>query len=141
MFGLLVAVESNEAVFNLVWLYGIKAVDSCKKACCTCDGSTHSGQVRVLDETYSNSVDQTSTCIFCGIAAAENLIVHGVDVLNAFAVAPPPKQGFYICLDKAFHEWWTNHKKASPHSKWPNDPDSLSYAGSSGVATSLGEAC
>ena len=94
MFGLLVAVESNEAVFNLVWSYGIKAVDDCKKACCTCDGSTRLGQVRVLDKTYANCVDQTSACIFYGIAAAENLIVYGADVSNAFAEAPPPKQGF-----------------------------------------------
>ncbi len=40
MFGLPVTVESTEAVFNLVWLYGIKAVDGRKKAWCTCDGST-----------------------------------------------------------------------------------------------------
>jgi hypothetical protein len=40
MIGLPVAVESNEAVFNLVWLYGIKAVDGRKKARCTCNGST-----------------------------------------------------------------------------------------------------
>ena len=32
MFGTPVAVESNEAVFNLVWSYGIKAVDARKKA-------------------------------------------------------------------------------------------------------------
>ncbi len=32
------AVESNEAVFPLVWSYGIKAVDGRKKARCTCDG-------------------------------------------------------------------------------------------------------
>jgi hypothetical protein len=75
MFGLPVAVESNKAVFNLVCLYGIKAVDGRKKARCTCDGSTRSGQVRVLDETYANCVDQTSARLFYGIAAAENLIV------------------------------------------------------------------
>jgi hypothetical protein len=63
MFGPPVKVESNNAVFNLVWLYGIKLVDGCEKACCTCDGSLHSGQVRVLDETYANCVDQTSACL------------------------------------------------------------------------------
>jgi hypothetical protein len=114
MFGSPVAVESNEAVFNLVWLYGIKAVDGCKKARCTCDGSTRSGQVRVLDETYANCVDQTSARLFYEIAAAENLIVYGADVSNAFAEAPPPKQGLYICPDKAFHAWWTIHKHHSP---------------------------
>jgi hypothetical protein len=105
MFGLPVAVESNKAVFNLVWLYGIKAVDGRKKARCTCNGSTRLGQVCILDETYANCVDQTSACLFYGIAAAENLIVYGADVSNAFAEAPPPKQGFYIRPNKAFHVW------------------------------------
>jgi hypothetical protein len=36
MFGSPEAVESNEAVFNLVWSYGIKALDARKKARCTC---------------------------------------------------------------------------------------------------------
>ena len=54
MFGSPVAVESNEAVFKLVWSYGIKAVDARKNARCTCDGSPRSGQVRILDETYAN---------------------------------------------------------------------------------------
>jgi hypothetical protein len=114
MFGSPEAVESNEAVFNLVWSYGIKALDARKKARCTCDGSPRSGQVRILDETYANCVDQTSARLFYGIAAAENLLVFGSDVSNAFAEAPPPKQGFYIRPDKAFHEWWTIHKKRPP---------------------------
>ena len=114
MFGSPEAVESNEAVFNLVWSYGIKALDARKKARCTCDGSPRSGQVRILDETYANCVDQTSARLFYGIAAAENLLVFGSDVSNAFAEAPPPKQGFYIRPDKAFHEWWTLHKKRPP---------------------------
>ncbi len=32
MFGAPVLMDSNEAVFNLVWSYGIKAVDARKKA-------------------------------------------------------------------------------------------------------------
>ncbi len=110
MFGLPMAVESTKAVFNLVWSYGIKAIDGRKKARCTCNGSTQSGQVWVLDETYANCVNQTSARLFYGIMAAENLIVYGADVSNAFAEAPPPKQGFSIRPDKAFHEWWTTHK-------------------------------
>jgi hypothetical protein len=102
MFGPPVAVTSDDAVFNLVWSYGVKAVDGRKKARCTCDGSPHLGQVRVLDETYANCIDQTSACLFYGIAAAENLIVYGADVSNAFTEAPPPKQGFFIWPDNAF---------------------------------------
>jgi hypothetical protein len=89
MFGSPLAVESNEPVFNLVWLYGIKAVDGRKKACCTCDGSTRLGQVRVIDETYANCVDQTSAYLFYGIAAAENLIIMGWMCLMHLQKLPP----------------------------------------------------
>jgi hypothetical protein len=37
-----------------------------------------SGQVRVLDETYANCVDQTSTRLFYGIGAAENKAVFNL---------------------------------------------------------------
>ena len=107
MFRKPVRVDFNEAVFNLVWTYYvIKELDKRKKARCTCDGSPRSGQVRVLDHTYANCIDQTSSRIFYALAAAENLIVYGADVSIAFAEAPPPKQGFYIRPDKAFREWW-----------------------------------
>ncbi len=58
LFGTPVKVESNEAVFNLVWTYMVKELDKCKKARCTCDGLPRSCQVRILDHTYMNCVDQ-----------------------------------------------------------------------------------
>ena len=87
-----VAATEEDAIFHLVWTYAIKTVDNRKKARCVCDGSTHSGMVRVLAETYANCVDQTSARFFYTVAAAENLLVFGADVSNAFAKAPPPKQ-------------------------------------------------
>ena len=42
------------------------------------------------------------------------MLVFGSDVSNAFAEAPPPKQGFFVRPDKAFHDWWVNHKKRPP---------------------------
>ena len=48
------------------------------------------------------------------VSAAENLLNYGADVSNAFAEAPPPKQGFYIHPDRAFREWWVHHKKRPP---------------------------
>ena len=110
MFGDLVAVDKDDAVFHLVWTYNVKALDGRKKARCVCDGSSHSGSVQVLNKTYANCVDQTSSRLFYAIAAAKNLVVYGADVCNAFAEAPPPKQGFYVRPDRAFHEWWENHK-------------------------------
>jgi hypothetical protein len=70
--------------------------------------------VQVLDETYANCVDQTSSRLFYAITAAENLVVFGTDVCNAFAEAPPPKQGFYVQPDRAFTEWWVLHKQRPP---------------------------
>jgi hypothetical protein len=114
MFGNPCAAASDEAVFNLVWTYNIKVLDGRKKARCTCDGSLRSGMVRILDETYANCVEQSSSRLFYAIAAAENLLIYGADVSNAFAEAPPPKQGFFIRPDRAFHKWWTIHLKRPP---------------------------
>jgi hypothetical protein len=46
--------------------------------------------------------------------AAENLLIFGANVSNVFAEAPPPKQGFFIRPDRAFMEWWTQHRKNPP---------------------------
>jgi hypothetical protein len=114
MFGTPVPTSKQNAVFHLIWTYAIKAVDNRKKACCICDGSTCSGMVHILDKTYANCVDQTSSCLFYAVSAAENMLIFGADVSNAFAKAPPPKQGFFIHPDKAFHAWWVLHKQCPP---------------------------
>ena len=64
MFGAPVAVNRDDAVFYLVWTYAVKTLDGRKKARCVCDGSTRSGTVKILDETYANCVDQTSSRLF-----------------------------------------------------------------------------
>ncbi len=71
-------------------------------------------QAKILNETYANCVDQTSSRLFYAVSAAENLLIYGADVFNAFAEAPPPKQGFCIYSDRAFWEWWVNHKQRPP---------------------------
>jgi hypothetical protein len=114
MFGDPVASREDNAIFHLVCTYAIKAVDGRKKTRCVCDGSMHSGMVRVLAETYANCIDQTSARLFYAIAATKNLLVFGADVSNAFAEAPPPKQGFFIRPDRAFHKWWVTYKKLPP---------------------------
>jgi hypothetical protein len=104
MFGQPVPRVKDMSVFHLVWTYAIKALDARKKARWACDGSPRLGQAKILDETYANFVDQTSSRLFYAISAAENLLIYGADVSNAFAEAPPPKQGFYIHPDRAFRE-------------------------------------
>ncbi len=105
-FGKPTMVDQDDAVFYLVWTYNIKALDGRKKAWCACNGSSPSGSVKVLDKVYANCIDQTSSCLFYAVSAAENLLIFGSDICNAFAEAPPPKQGFFIRPDRAFHEWW-----------------------------------
>ena len=48
----------------------------------------------------------------------ENHVIVGADVSNDFGEAPPTKQGFYICPDRDFREWWLTHLKRS--SLWPD---------------------
>jgi hypothetical protein len=114
MFGDPVRIDDERLIFYLVWTYVEKVLDKRKKARCTCDGSTRAGKVRILDHTYANCVDQTGARIFYAASAAENLLMFGADVSNAFGEAPSPKQGFYIRPDKAFNEWWTIHKQRPP---------------------------
>jgi hypothetical protein len=114
MFGDPVAAEDELAIFHLVWTYVVKELDGRKKARCVCNGLSRSGQVRVLDHTYANCIDRTGSRIFYATSAAENMLVYGADVPNAFAVAPPPKQGFYIYPDRAFQDWWVNKKGKPP---------------------------
>ena len=111
MFGTPVAANKDNATFHLVWTYAIKIVNGRKKARCVYDGSTRSGMVCVLAETHANCVNRTSVGLFYAVAAAENLLVYGTNVSNAFAEAPPPKQGFFICPDCAFHKWWVQYKQ------------------------------
>jgi hypothetical protein len=108
MFGDPVKVNDRSNVFFLVlvWTYTIKDVYGRKKARCACDGSSRGGKVRVLDYTHANCIDHVASRMFYALAAAENMQVWGADVGNAFAEAPPPKQGFYIQPDRAFKEWW-----------------------------------
>jgi hypothetical protein len=70
--------------------------------------------VQILGETYANCVEQTSSHLFYAIVAAEYLLIFGANVSNAFAETPPLKQGLYIQPDRAFIEWWTQHKQQLP---------------------------
>jgi hypothetical protein len=83
---------------------------------------------------YTNN--RTGSCIFYAISAAENMLVYG-DVSNAFAEARPPKQGFFIYPDRAFHDWWVNKKGKPPIP--PCYPCPWRYAGTPRISTPLGE--
>jgi hypothetical protein len=99
------SVDKEDAVFHLVWTYNIKSVDGRKKARCMCDGSTRSGLVKILDNAYTNCINQTSLRLSYAVSAVENLLIFGSDVCNAFAETLPPKQGFFISPNHAFSKW------------------------------------
>ena len=82
MFGTPIQVDDDAAVFHTVWTCDIKALDDRKKARMVCDGSPRASQAHVLDKTYVNCVDQTSSCMFYTIAATENLLIYGADVCS-----------------------------------------------------------
>jgi hypothetical protein len=63
---------------------------------------------------YTNCINQTSSHLFHAVVAAKNRLVCGSDMYNAFAKAPPPKQGVYIRPNRAFTEWWKNYKSWPP---------------------------
>ena len=116
MFGTPIQAHHDTAVFRLVWTYVIKELDQQKKARCTCDSSPRAGHARVLDYTYANCVDHTSSRLFYAITAMKKLMVYGADVTNAFGEAPPPKQGFHIHPDAAFRAWYEQkHGAPLPH--------------------------
>jgi hypothetical protein len=79
-----------------------------------CNSSSRSGLVKVFNETYANCIDQTSSCLFYAVTARANLLTFGADASNTFAEVLPPKQGLYLCLNKAFHDWWVNLKHQPP---------------------------
>ena len=106
MFGNPVLSQEGDAIFHLVWTYAIKAVDGRKKARCVCDGSTRSGSVQILDETYANCVDQTSSRLFYAIAAAENPFERHLH-LNRASISVPTRLftngGLNTNIDHLFH--------------------------------------
>ncbi len=112
-----------------------------RKTRCICDGSTRSGKVRILAETYANCVDQTSARMFYAIAAAENLLVYGADVSNAFAEAPPTETGFLHPPHSCIQRMVGSTQKLTPHSSRSCHPYPLCYAGTPRITTPLGETC
>ena len=113
MLGEPIKVAPKESVFNLVWTYAVKEIDQHKKPCCVYDGLTRSGTIRILDYTYANCMDHTSSRLFYTASAAENLLIYGADVSNTFGKAPAARQGFCIRPDRAFCEWWESKGRES----------------------------
>jgi hypothetical protein len=84
-------------VFRLVWTYAVKLAGDVKmrrKSRAAIDGSPRAGQAEIIGPTFANCADQTASRLFYAIAAAENKLLFGGDVSNAFAEAPGPEKHF-----------------------------------------------
>ena len=114
LFGEPVEIVPKKTLFRLVWTYNVEALDKQKTACCVCAGLVRAGHVRILDYTYAGRVNHTSSRMFYAVMAADNMMLYGVDITNAFGDALPPKQGIHILPVRAFREWWTWHKGREP---------------------------
>ena len=84
MFCIPCRVDKTDAIFNLVWTYNVKELNGHKKARHTCNGPPRAGQARVLDYTYANFVDQTSSQMFYTLAAAKKLMLFGANTTDVF---------------------------------------------------------
>jgi hypothetical protein len=101
----------NVVVLPWVWSYlykldPVKLVDV-EKSRGTCNGGPRYGKVITIAETYAACVEQPAHRLTWALIAALNYIGLGVDIGNAFAEAPPPKDPFFMQVDSQFREWWT----------------------------------
>jgi hypothetical protein len=103
--------DEDTVVLPWVWSYlykldPVKLVDV-EKSRGTCNGGPRYGKVITIAETYAACVEQPAHRLTWALIAALNYIGLGVDIGNAFAEAPPPKDPFFMQVDKQFREWWT----------------------------------
>ena len=80
-----------------------------RKARATCDGGQKYGKAVTLAETYATCIEQPICRIFWALTAVLGLVAYGADAGNAFAEAPPPVSPFYMEVDEAYQEYWTQH--------------------------------
>ncbi len=102
----------NVVVLPWVWSYlykldPVKLVDV-EKSRGTCNGGPRYGKVITIAETYAACVEQPAHRFTSALIAALHYIGLGVDIGNAFAEAPPPKDPFFMQVDTQFREWWTD---------------------------------
>ena len=58
----------------------------------------------MLDHTYTEYIDHTTSWVFYALLAAEDVLIYGSDLTNVFGDTPPTKQGLHILPDRAFNE-------------------------------------
>ena len=138
MFGEPCPITKKSAVFNLIWMYVIKELGGRRKARCTCDGSTRGGQVRVLDHTFANSIDQTGSRNFLGDRHSGESFGVWSRCVKCFRRSPTTKAGFLyqagcgIQRMVCFSLWQRNSRRLG-------DPGPSGDARSSGMTKTLGK--
>jgi hypothetical protein len=101
----------NAVILPWVWTYLFKinpiTLEDTEKSQGTCNGGAQHGKVITIAETYAACVEKPALPLAWAIIAALNYIGLGRnrDVSNAFAEAPPPKEPFYMEVDRPFQDW------------------------------------
>jgi hypothetical protein len=103
--------DDDVVVLPWVWSYLYKidpiTIEDVAKSRGTCNGGPRHGKVITIAETYAACVEQPAHRLMWALLAALNFVGLGIDVGNAFAEAPPPKDPFFMQADTQFREWWT----------------------------------
>jgi hypothetical protein len=102
----------NIVVLSWVWSYLYKigpiTIEDIAKSRGTCNGGPgHHGKVITIAETYTACMEQPAHHLMWALIAAFNFSGLGIDISNAFAKTPPPKDPFYMQVDAQFCKWWT----------------------------------
>jgi hypothetical protein len=104
--------DPETVILPWVWSYLYKldpvSLEDVEKSRGTCNGGKRYGKVITIAETYAACVEQPAHRLTWALIAALNFIGLGVDIGNAFAEAPPPKDPFFMQVDTQFREWWTD---------------------------------
>jgi hypothetical protein len=103
--------EEGVVVLPWVWSYLYKidpiSIKDVAKSHGTCNGGPRHGKVITMAETYAVCVEQPAHRLMWALIAALNFVSLGIDVGNAFAEAPLPKDPNYMQVHAQFQEWWT----------------------------------
>ena len=136
------AITSDDAIFHLVWTYNKPLMVGRKRDVSVMDLHCLVTSKSLTKHTPTASTKPAPDC-FMPLLQLKTFSSSALmfPTLLPNAEAPPPKQGFYIHPDKAFINWWTNHKKQPPasHPTWICHPNQLCHARTSRITTTLGK--
>jgi hypothetical protein len=104
MYGHPCVAPAGAIVLRTVWTYYVKWDGTLKSSSC-CDGSVLKGRGIAYAKHYTAYISQPGVHIFWAMVAIRSWITIGVDAINAFAQAAPPKEPKFVRIDDHMAEW------------------------------------